>query len=92
MVVRWPQEEEDYLIPDLENVIGPGDVLRVFKARSEQGKVRHFCFTKLGEPQLFLPLIEDGSSTYFRPVTIYAIPVPAILGRRDLLLWITDSP
>jgi aryl-alcohol dehydrogenase-like predicted oxidoreductase len=46
------------LTPD--DVLGTGGVLEGFKALREQGKVRYFGFTGLGEPQALGALIESG--------------------------------
>lgn len=41
-------------------VLGPGGVLEGFKAMRDLGKVRHFGFTGLGEPQALLELVDSG--------------------------------
>ncbi len=52
------------LTPD--DVLGPGGVLEGFKALRDEGKVRYFGFTGLGEPQALRALIESGEFHTFQ--------------------------
>jgi aryl-alcohol dehydrogenase-like predicted oxidoreductase len=61
---KWPVG----LALDPEDVLGSGGVLGGFKELRDQGKVKYFGFTGIGEPQALHRLVESGE---FHAIQIY---------------------